>query len=112
MIDYNYNRDERYSEGERILQLNGWQHYESYWIACRMNNMNDHHSSFSIFDSENLKMVIQRHLKVFVSLLMYIRRLFITFLFNFKGHIKNRWKLAAFTFILPFITYFIMTYLR
>lgn len=70
--------------------------------------MNDHHCFSSTSDSENLKMIMQRHLKIFVSLLMYLRRLFAAFLSNFKRSIKNRWKLAAFTIILPFIAYFIM----
>lgn len=66
----------------------------------------NHRPSFFVFDSENLKTMMQRHLRVLVNLLMYLRRLFATFLSTFKGHTKNRWKWAAFTIILPSIAYF------
>ncbi|CAG9538954.1 unnamed protein product [Cercopithifilaria johnstoni] len=78
----------------------------------RMNHINDRRSSFSTFVSEKFKMVMQRHLREFVNLLMYLRRIFTMFLSNFKGCINNRWKLAAFTIILPSIVYFIITYLE
>ncbi|KAK6101072.1 Acyl CoA binding family protein [Brugia pahangi] len=77
----------------------------------RVDHMNGYHFSYSTSSSKNLKVFMQRHLKILISLLTYMRRLFATFLSNFKGYIKNRCKVAAFITILPFIAYFIMAYL-
>ncbi|OZC05960.1 acyl CoA binding protein [Onchocerca flexuosa] len=86
-------------------------------ICCRerlLNSRKDYREdqqSFSFTsDIEKLKMTMHRYLKVFVNLLMYLRRLFATFLLNFKGYIGNRWRLAAFITIVPFIAHFLMSY--